>query len=161
MKNPFKFRRYTSVSCRDSTKPIVPLAPIAGCHNGMLPQDGQYVPGEVIEALFHYENAMELKAMVVTELGIDERVYVVKEEERGRYIVVPFIVDEIRITRKGSRNKEIYVAYCEQKEGFFSGTRHCFEGERLQEHDSCTHKTKEDAERRAWALNELWQRIQS
>lgn len=153
MRNPFKFVRYTSVSSRDSTKPIVPLAPIAGYHNGMLPQDGQYVPGEVIEALFHFENAMERKAMVVTELGIGQRVYVVKRDiEQGKCIAVPYVVDEIRITRKNGRNSTFYIAYCEETDGYFAGTMYCFNEESLHE-DSNVHEDKEAAELRAWALN--------
>ena len=153
MKNPFKFQRYTSVSCRDRTKPIVPLAPIASWHNGIVPQDGQYVPGEVINALFDYENAMEQKSMVVTELGMDQRVYIVKRNpEHGKYVAVPYTVREIRITRSDRRNYEIYVTYCEEEEGYFARTRHCFQGESLHE-DFNICKTKEDAESRAWALN--------
>lgn len=154
MKNPFEFKRYTSVSSRDGTKPIVPLAPIAGWHNGMLPQNGQYVPGEVIEALFHYENAVEDKSMVVTELGMGQLVYIVKRDpERGERVVVPYTIREIRITRKDGSNKELYAAYCEEEEGYFARTRHCFEGESLHE-DSNIFKTKDAAESRAWALNE-------
>ena len=154
MKNPFKFTRYTSVSSRDGTKPIVPLAPIANYHGGMIPQDGQYVPGEVIEALFHYENAIERNNVVYTALGMGERVYIIMyDAEQRKHIAVPYAVDEIRITRSDRRNKEIYVAYSEEKEGIFAGTRYAFEGESLCM-DSNVFKDREDAERRAWALNE-------
>lgn len=49
--------RYTSISVRDPDRAIVPLVRIAARHGGMVPQDGQYVPSEVIQKLFEYEQA--------------------------------------------------------------------------------------------------------
>ena len=49
--------RYTSISVRDPDRAIVQLVRIAARHGGMVPQDGQYVPSEVIQKLFEYEQA--------------------------------------------------------------------------------------------------------
>lgn len=101
--------RYTSVSCHDGS-PIVPLSFIANLHDGMIPQDGQYVPKEVIRCLFDYENLREDGRMHISRLGIGDHVYYVCYNSFNmEMVVVPYKIIEVRITQ--SERNDCSVRY--------------------------------------------------
>ena len=93
------FERYTSTSCRDG-RPIVPLIQFANKNDGRLPDNGQFVPTEVIERLSFYECSEESGAMIITKAVIGDEVFIPFFDASVHDVVVSnYIIEAIHIAK--------------------------------------------------------------
>lgn len=106
------FRRFTKPSSRDG-KPIVPLVLFADEDSGRIPDDGQYVPGAVIDRLSVYESAEEDGRMMMTVLGLGETIFIpVISISDYTYQVASFTIEGINISNDVCGTKVEYTASC-------------------------------------------------